>query len=111
VDFAGKVVLELGSGTGCLGLWVKKQYPTATVVMTDVEQSVRIIRENIALNGYSEGSKYGGVYASELYFGADVETALPPTLGGRLDCILVRYVLVFLGPTTATRLPPLSRPR
>jgi hypothetical protein len=96
VNLADKVVLELGSGTGCLGLWVKKQYPTATVVMTDVERSVHIIRKNIALNGYSdgaqvwiEGNKYGGVYASELYFGADVSTALPPVLDGRLDCILV----------------------
>lgn len=47
--FEGKSVLELGSGTGIIGLSLA-QMGARRVVLTDLEQQLPLLRSNIAFN-------------------------------------------------------------
>lgn len=44
-------ILELGSGTGLLGCVMKRLCPSASIICTDREEILPILRENIARNG------------------------------------------------------------
>lgn len=44
-------VLELGSGTGLVGLYAAKAMPSVRVVLTDVDEHVALLAANIKLNG------------------------------------------------------------
>ena len=48
VDFAGKSVLELGAGTGVVGLWLAMQ--GAKVLMTDQAIALPLLRKNLYTN-------------------------------------------------------------
>lgn len=71
VDFSNKVILELGAGTGALGLWIASKWPTATVILTDLPDIMENLRENIAANQLSSQCT-----ASELVFGDSVASGV-----------------------------------
>ena len=50
LDFSNKVVLELGAGTGALGLWIATKWPKATVLLTDLPETMNLLRDNIKAN-------------------------------------------------------------
>ena len=51
-------ILELGSGTGLGGIFVKKLLPQSSVVMTDIcTKSLQSIRNNLSLNELIEAKK------------------------------------------------------
>lgn len=68
--FSNKVILELGSGTGALGLWIAARWPTATVILTDLEETMSNLRDNIYANNLGEQCN-----AKELIFGDAVTGA------------------------------------
>ena len=54
--FNGEVVVEIGSGTGIVGLTLLKYTQVAHVVFTDyTEEILALIRENIELQGSLQG--------------------------------------------------------
>eukprot|EP00978_Attheya_sp_CCMP212_P048542 scaffold538538_cov67-Attheya_sp.AAC.1 len=71
LDFSNKLVLELGSGTGALGLWIAAKWPSATVILSDLPETQKMLRANIASNGLGDRC-----ISAELIFGEDV----PPSL-------------------------------
>ena len=66
VDFSNKTVVELGAGTGAVGLWVASRWPSARVVITDLAEAVPLMERNIELNGLGGD---GRVTACELSYG------------------------------------------
>ena len=66
-DFSNVVVLELGAGTGALGLWIAAKWPTATVILTDLPEAMDSLRVNIAANQLTTQCA-----ATEFSFGEDV---------------------------------------
>ncbi|HLY77154.1 MAG TPA: methyltransferase [Thermoplasmata archaeon] len=73
---AGERVLDLGCGWGAIGLAAAKTAPSATVVLTDVNQrAVRLARKNLDRNG---------VRNAEVCLGSLFE----PVADGRFDLIL-----------------------
>ncbi|KAJ2357067.1 Protein-lysine N-methyltransferase efm6, partial [Coemansia sp. RSA 2618] len=50
LDLSGKTVLELGSGTGIVGLALAHLQPQCTVVLTDKQELVPLLEQNIELN-------------------------------------------------------------
>lgn len=74
IDFSDKVVLELGSGTGALGLWIATKWPSTTVILSDLSETMPNLRENIAANNLQSRCT-----ASELAFGADLPSFLKAT--------------------------------
>lgn len=71
VDFSDKVVLELGAGTGALGLWIATKWPTATVLLTDLPETMHLLRTNIKVNHLE-----GRCVAAELTFGDTIPSFL-----------------------------------
>mmetsp|Transcript_74873 Transcript_74873/g.150573 ORF Transcript_74873/g.150573 Transcript_74873/m.150573 type:complete len:366 (-) Transcript_74873:159-1256(-) len=71
VDFSNKVVVELGSGTGAVGLFIAARWPSAKVVLTDLAEAQEQLRYNIAVNGLG-----GRCVAAELPFGESVPRCL-----------------------------------
>ena len=71
IDFSNKVILELGAGTGALGLWIATKWPTATVLLTDLPETMTLLRDNIKANQLE-----GRCFASELAFGDTVSSLL-----------------------------------
>ncbi|KAI2513641.1 FK506 binding protein [Fragilaria crotonensis] len=62
IDFSNQVILELGAGTGALGLWIATKWPTATVLLTDLPETLNLLQDNIKAN------KLSRCFASELAF-------------------------------------------
>ncbi|KAJ2310770.1 hypothetical protein IWW54_003011, partial [Coemansia sp. RSA 2705] len=56
LDLAGKTVLELGAGTGIVGIALARLQPQSTVVLTDKQELVPLLERNIALNGAQNAS-------------------------------------------------------
>ncbi|KAJ2718198.1 Protein-lysine N-methyltransferase efm6 [Coemansia sp. Benny D115] len=50
LDLAGKLVVELGAGTGLVGLALARMQPGCRVVLTDKKELVPLLRRNIAFN-------------------------------------------------------------
>ncbi|KAJ2776159.1 Protein-lysine N-methyltransferase efm6 [Coemansia interrupta] len=50
LDLSGKTVLELGSGTGIVGITLAKLQPNCTVVLTDKPELVALLKHNIEMN-------------------------------------------------------------
>ncbi|KAJ2552390.1 Protein-lysine N-methyltransferase efm6 [Coemansia sp. RSA 1933] len=50
MDLSGKTVLELGAGTGIVGITVACLQPECSIVLTDKETLVPLLERNIALN-------------------------------------------------------------
>ncbi|KAJ1965813.1 Protein-lysine N-methyltransferase efm6 [Dipsacomyces acuminosporus] len=50
LDLAGKTVLELGSGTGIVGLALAKIQPKAAVTLSDKQELLPLLQRNIELN-------------------------------------------------------------
>jgi hypothetical protein len=71
VDFSHKVVLELGAGTGALGLWIATKWPTATVLLTDLPETMHLLQNNIKVNHLE-----GRCIAAELTFGDNIPSFL-----------------------------------
>ena len=88
VDLAGKRILELGAGTGAVGLWIAMHYPTARVTLTDLAEALPLLRTNTALNGVSDR-----VRVVELAFGDSASGAavLDPT--GPFDVVIGSDIL------------------
>lgn len=81
IDFSNKVILELGAGTGALGLWIATKWPTAIVLLTDLPETMALLRDNIKANQLE-----GRCFASELAFGDTLPSFLAQlTLKG---CVL-----------------------
>ncbi|KAJ1887016.1 Protein-lysine N-methyltransferase efm6 [Kickxella alabastrina] len=50
LSLSGKTVLELGSGTGLVGLALAKLQPACTVILSDKSELVPLLERNISLN-------------------------------------------------------------
>ncbi|KAJ1667173.1 Protein-lysine N-methyltransferase efm6 [Coemansia sp. RSA 1813] len=50
MDLSGKTVLELGAGTGIVGIALACMQPECSVVLSDKEELVSLLERNIALN-------------------------------------------------------------
>ncbi|KAI8320419.1 hypothetical protein GQ54DRAFT_241617, partial [Martensiomyces pterosporus] len=50
LDLAGKTVVELGSGTGLVGIAVSRIHPKARVVLSDKQELLPLLNRNIELN-------------------------------------------------------------
>jgi Lysine methyltransferase len=70
-DFSHQVVLELGAGTGALGLWIATKWPTATVILTDLPETMHLLRSNIQVNQLESRC-----IAAELTFGDTIPSFL-----------------------------------
>lgn len=86
VDFSNKVVLELGAGTGALGLWIAAKWPTASVILTDLHENMNNLRDNIAANHLASRC-----VAKELVFGEEVAIAVTNQKKG--DCSGVHVIV------------------
>ena len=75
--------VELGSGTGCVGLVAKACLPEESrVILSDLEQYLDIIRENIRINGFDK------VLAKEIRWGREEDIrGLSPDLILISDCV------------------------
>ncbi|KAJ1817096.1 Protein-lysine N-methyltransferase efm6, partial [Coemansia sp. RSA 2599] len=51
LDLAGKTVLELGAGTGIVGIALAQLQPQCSVFVTDKQELVPLLQRNIELNG------------------------------------------------------------
>lgn len=71
IDFSNMVILELGAGTGALGLWIATKWPTATVLLTDLPETLSLLQDNIKANKLESRC-----FASELAFGETVPSFL-----------------------------------
>uniref|UniRef100_K3WJ30 Methyltransferase small domain-containing protein n=1 Tax=Globisporangium ultimum (strain ATCC 200006 / CBS 805.95 / DAOM BR144) TaxID=431595 RepID=K3WJ30_GLOUD len=89
--FQGKNVLELGSGTGYVGLMTAVCFEPANVFLTDLASHVACLERNVALNA-SVLRPHVNVHVTELAWGSTVhETALLEKLGDdntHIDVIL-----------------------
>ncbi|KAJ1458211.1 putative methyltransferase-domain-containing protein [Pelagophyceae sp. CCMP2097] len=112
VDFAGLNVVELGAGTGGLGLWIAAKWPTATVTLTDLAEALPLLRVNAKLNGFhvhgGTGEPCGApraVCVREVAFGDSLQGL------GRVDVVVAADVLYSVrcaGPLTAQLASTLS---
>ena len=48
-DLNKRYVLELGAGTGAVGLWVAKRWPSAKVLLTDVQEALPLLQRLLTL--------------------------------------------------------------
>jgi len=78
-DLAGKRVLELGAGTGAVGLWIALAYPTARVTLTDLAEALPLLRTNRDLNGLADQ-----VRVMELAFGDPIPEPFDVIIGSDL---------------------------
>jgi hypothetical protein len=74
-DFQNRLVVELGAGTGAVGLWVAKRWQSCCVILTDVEEALPLLRHNVASNGLQDRC-----YVVALPFGKSI----PEMLGAML---------------------------
>ena len=79
VDLAGKRVLELGAGTGAVGLWIALAYPTARVTLTDLAEALPLLRTNRGLNDLADR-----VRVRELAFGDSISEPFDVIIGSDL---------------------------
>ncbi|KAJ2838982.1 Protein-lysine N-methyltransferase efm6 [Coemansia sp. 'formosensis'] len=57
LDLSGKTVLELGSGTGIVGIALGRLHPKCQVVLTDKEELVPLLDRNIELNSATDNTR------------------------------------------------------
>ena len=53
-EFQNRLVVELGAGTGAVGLWVAKRWPSCCVILTDIGEALPLLRHNVASNGLQD---------------------------------------------------------
>lgn len=83
----GTVIVDLGTGSGCLALALKHAFPTARVIGTDISPEALALA---AENGRSTGLEVE-------WLQGDLLAALPPALEGRVDLIVSNPPYVALG--------------
>ncbi len=76
------MVLELGSGTGAVGIWIAAAQPHATVILSDLAETMPNLSANIAANNLESQC-----IARELAFGEDLRTFHAGALGN-IDVII-----------------------
>ncbi len=80
-------VLDLGCGWGVIGIAIAKAFPTAFVLMTDInERAVKLSRMNIKLNNlWNIKTKKSNLY-EKIIHKFDTILTNPPQLAGREIC-------------------------
>jgi release factor glutamine methyltransferase len=74
----GTVIVDLGTGSGCLALALKHSFPAARVIGVDLSpEALSLARENADLTGLEVE-----------WFEGDLFAALPPALEGRIDLVV-----------------------
>jgi release factor glutamine methyltransferase len=74
----GTVILDVGTGSGCLALALKHAFPAARVFATDTsEEALTLAKENADLTGLEVTFLHGDLFAP-----------LPPGLTGRIDLVV-----------------------
>ena len=74
----GTVIVDLGTGSGCLALALKHAFPDTRVFATDTsEEALALAAENAALTGLEVAFLHGDLFAP-----------LPRDLGGRIDLVV-----------------------
>jgi release factor glutamine methyltransferase len=74
----GTVIVDLGTGSGCLALALKHAFPEARVVATDIsEGALSLAKENAAITGLEVTFLHG-----------DLFEPLPDELHGRIDLVV-----------------------
>lgn len=87
LNLNGKTVLELGAGTGALGLWIAKNWPESTVIVTDLPMALETMEHNISLNILENTA------AKVLPFGEDPCTIFSDQEDPKVDVILCADLL------------------
>ena len=83
----GTVIVDLGTGSGCLALALKHSFPEARVIGVDISQeALSLAKENAALTGLDVEWLQG-----------DLFTALPAELEGRVDLVVSNPPYVAIG--------------
>jgi len=83
----GTVIVDLGTGSGCLALALKHAFPEARVYATDTsEDALSLAKQNAALTGLEVDFLHG-----------DLFEPLPARLAGRIDLVVANPPYVALG--------------
>jgi release factor glutamine methyltransferase len=78
-DLHGKILWDLCSGSGCIGISLKKRFPELEVVLSDISpEALEIASENARLNGVNVFLKKGDLFAPFEGLKADFITCNPP---------------------------------
>lgn len=79
LDLQGKVLLDMCTGSGCLGISLKKRFPSLRVVLSDVsEEALRVAAHNAQLNGVDVELLQGDLFAPFSGRQADFVVCNPP---------------------------------
>lgn len=78
-DLEGKVLWDLCTGSGCIGISIKKQFPELHVILSDISpESLEIAAENARLNQVEISLKKGDLFDPFEGQKADFITCNPP---------------------------------
>jgi protein-(glutamine-N5) methyltransferase, release factor-specific len=74
-----KVLWDICTGSGCLGISLKKLFPTLRVVLSDMsDKALKIAKENATLNGVEVEIRQGDLFAPFTGEKADIIISNPP---------------------------------
>lgn len=89
-DLKGKVLWDLCSGSGCIGIALKKQFPDLDVILGDLSpDALKVAEENAQLNQVNVTLRHGDLFAAFGQDKADLIVCNPPYVSeveyGELD--------------------------
>jgi len=90
--FVGKNILELGAGTGLLGIALAKA--GASVMLTDMKSLLPLLQENVHLNEFDNSNRDKSIRVQELFWGSTMDPSLIETPFDYIiasDCIYLEH--------------------
>lgn len=79
IDFSDKSLLDLCSGSGCIGLSIAKKYPTCKVILADIsDEALDVSKENASINGIENVSFVKSDYLDQIEDSFDYVVSNPP---------------------------------
>lgn len=95
-DLSGKVVWDIATGSGCIGLACKKQFPTAHVTLSDISpEALNVAKHNAAQNSLEVGVLEGDLLTPFQGKKADIVFCNPPYISQEAYEALEPEVKVF----------------